>query len=391
MGGMVVRWVSAGVAVLVAVVMGLFTYVIATARIPAAMVGLSFAVSNYGFFLIPLGLFGVGLSALLAQRRMHGALRLVGAVTAAVCLVGVVAAGFPLVASWRTADRYDAKLSVLDYLTDGSNRGRPVDSLSTIYNTIDGTPLLLDAKVPMGGPSGPRPAVVWVHGGGWAHGDRGEAPKWHKWLNDKGYAVFSIEYRMSPPPRWDQAPADVKCAIGWVKQHALEYTIDPERVMVAGGSAGGNLALMAAYAEPIAPSCAVTDTSVRAVAAFYPPTDLAAGWRNPRLLPDIRDLVEDYTGGTPDRAPSHYAAASPINYVRPGLPPTLVMHGTRDHVVPYGESVAFIDRLDDAGVPNQLLPIPYGEHAYDFTWGDWGTQTSRRVFADFLDEHFPAR
>ncbi|WP_459956618.1 alpha/beta hydrolase fold domain-containing protein [Nocardia sp. IFM 10818] len=388
---MVVRLVSAGVAVLVAVAMGLFTYVIATGRIPGEMVELSYLVSNYGFYLIPLGLFGAGLSALLAQRRMARGLRVVGVGTAAVCLIGVAAAMFPVVSSYRSADRYEAKLSVLDYVTGGSNAGRPVESLSTIYNTVDGTALLLDAKVPMGGPSGARPAVVWVHGGGWAHGDRGEAPKWHKWLNDKGYAVFAIEYRMSPPPRWDQAAADVKCAIGWVKQHALEYTIDPERVMVAGGSAGGNLALMAAYADPIAPSCAVADASVRAVAAFYPATDLAAAWRDPRLLPEIRDLVEDYTGGTPAQVPSHYAAASPINYVRPGLPPTLIMHGTRDHVVPYEQSVALIDRLDDAGVPNELLPAPYGEHAYDFTWGDWSTQISRQVFADFLDQRLPAR
>lgn len=387
---MVGRWLSAVVAGLIALVLALTTWVIASARIPAVLMLFSAGVSNYGLYLIPLGVLGVGISVLLARRRMDRALRSVATVTGAVCLIGVVAACFPVVASLRTADQHGANLSMLNYLTGGSNTGDPDESLSTAYNTIDGTQLLLDAKLPTDGRPGPHPAVVWVHGGGWQMGDRGQVPEWHKWLNDKGYAVFSIEYRMTPPPRWYQAPADVKCAVGWVKQHAAQYSIDPQRVMLAGGSAGGHLALMGAYADDrVAPSCAVTDTAVRAVAAFYPATDLVAAWRDPNLFDNIRELVEEFTGGTPDEVPSRYAAASPVEYVRPGLPPTLLMHGNRDHIVPYQQSVELADRLERAGVPNELLELPYADHAYDFVWGDWGTQISRQVFADFLAGNFP--
>ncbi|MEV6767070.1 alpha/beta hydrolase [Nocardia sp. NPDC051030] len=387
---MIIRWVFAVLAAVIAAVMMACTVVIVRFDLPAWFVRFSYVVSNYGLYLIPLGLVGIGLTGL-ARMRAGQALRWTAAGIALLCVAGMVVACVPVVASWREAHRNGASLSIVDYFTGRSNTGSPVERLSTAYNTIDGTDLLLDVKLPSGTPARPRPAVVWVHGGGWAEGNRGEAPKWHEWLNDKGYAVFAIEYRMTPPPRWDQAPADVKCAVGWVKQHAQQYSIDPDRVMLAGGSAGGNLALMGAYSdERISPSCAVTDTSVRAVAAFYPATDLAAAWRDPLLLTGIRDDVQNYIGGTPDQYPDRYAAASPITYVRPGLPPTLLMHGTRDHVVPEAQSITLAEKLAATAIDHDLLLIPYGEHVYDFTWGDWGTQISRHVFAEFLTRHFPA-
>lgn len=389
MARMIVRSVFAMVATLVAVVMALCAYVIARFQVPEPLVRLSLVVSNYGLYLIPLGLVGVGL-ALLARMRGGRFIRWFGALVILVCVVGIGAAMVPVAASWREARRNHATLSIGDYLTGGTNSGKPDPRRAVGYNTIDGRELLMDVRLPAGTPEHARPAVVWVHGGGWQEGDRGEGPKWHRWLTDQGYAVFSIDYRLSPPPRWDQAPADVKCAVGWLKQHAADYLLDPARIMLAGGSAGGNLALTGAYSdERVKPSCAVTDTSVAAVTAFYPPTDLVAAWRDPVLFPDIRDLIKDYTGGAPEQFPDRYAVASPITYVRAGLPPTLLLHGTRDHVVPYAQSVELADRLEAVDVPHELVPIPYGEHAYDVAWGDWGTQISRKVFGDFLTRYFP--
>ncbi|GAA5089736.1 alpha/beta hydrolase [Nocardia iowensis] len=385
---MVIRWLITALAAVLAVVMVAFSYVILMVRIPAPFVLLTHLVSDYGLYLIPLGSAGFALSLIAFGRKGRIGVRRVAAVTGLVCLLGVVAAGFPLAASWGMAVRHDAKLSFGDYLTGGTNTGAPVESSSAVYNTVEGADLWLDVKLPAG--TAPRPAVVWVHGGGWAHGDRGEAPEWHKWLTDKGYAVFAIDYRLTPPPRWNQAPADVKCAVGWVKQQAGKYGIDPERVMIAGGSAGGNLALMAAYADDrVLPSCAVTDTAVKAVAAFYPVPDLAEAWRDTGLPDRMHAFLADYTGGTPDQVPDRYKAASPVTYVRPNVPPTLLLHGTRDHVAPYRGSVELNERLRRVGVESQLLAIPYGEHIYDFTWGDWGTQISRHVFGKFLADHFP--
>ncbi|KAA8887907.1 alpha/beta hydrolase [Nocardia colli] len=387
---MLIRWLVAASAAGVAVLMVLFIYVIIAVQVPAPFVVLTHIVSDYGLYLIPLGLAGFLLSLIAFGKKGRVGVRRVAAVTGLVCLLGVVASGFPLAASWGTAVRQDAKLSFGDYLSGGTNTGTPDESLSTVYHTVDGQDLKLDVKLPEGDSARPRPAVVWVHGGGWRNGDRGEAPMWHKWLTDRGYAVFAIDYRLTPPARWNQSPGDVKCAVGWVKQQAAKYNVDPERVMLAGGSAGGNLALMGAYADDrVAPSCAVTDTKVKAVAAFYPVPDLVEAWRDTGLPGRMRTFLQDYTGGTPDQVPDRYKAASPVTYVRPNLPPTLLMHGNRDHVAPYRGSAELAERLRRVGVENQLLAVPYGEHIYDFTWAGWGTQISRQVFAAFLADHFP--
>lgn len=123
--------------------------------------------------------------------------------------------------------------------------------------------------------------MVVVHGGGWRSGNRGEFPRWNAWLADKGYVVFDIDYRLSPPPSWQDAPGDVRCAVGWVKENSGRYGVDPGRVALMGRSAGGHLALLTAYTEgtsALPAGCGVRgeqqDTSVAAVAAFYPPTDL---------------------------------------------------------------------------------------------------------------------
>ncbi|MBB6170623.1 acetyl esterase/lipase [Nocardiopsis mwathae] len=373
--------------VLVAVVLAVFVYVIAVPRVPEQMVPLSVLVSGYGLYLVAAALVGLVLAGL----TFWSGARKTGGAVAVVAAVALVFALVPVASSWETARDHGASLSLPDYLAYGPNVGRPVESLSTVYNRVDGEELELDVKLPPGEAEEPRPAVVWVHGGGWNIGDRGEVPKWHKWLNDRGYAVFPIDYRLAPPPRWNQAPADVKCAVGWVKQHAEEYAVDPSRVMVAGGSAGGNLALMGAYADDrVEPSCDVTDTGVAAVAAFYPAIDPATVWRETGSPGQVRPWVERYTGGSPDEVPDRYEAASPYTYVRPGLPPTLIMHGARDHIAPHDMSAALADRLDQLGVPNRLVTLPYTDHVYDFVWGDWGSQISRHTFAEFLEEHFPS-
>lgn len=388
---MVIRWIIALVGVVLAVALGAVTFVIVSATIPESLVPLSFAVSNYGLYLIPAGLLGMGIGLILAQRRNAVVLRILGILVGMVCVVATVAACVPLVASWREAGRQGTQLSIMNYLTGGTNTGDPVETLSTPYASVDGTDLLMDVKMPTDLVEGRRAAVIWVHGGGFTGGDRGEGPEWHKWLNDRGYAVFAIEYRLTPPPRWEQAPGDIRCAVGRIKERATEFGIDPARVMLAGGSAGGNLALMGAYAdERVAPSCPVGDTSVAAVTAFSPPTDLSSGWYDTGSPDYSHRTLTDYLGGAPDVHPDRYAAASPRTYVRPGLPPTLLMHGTRDHVVPFDQSAALTTALESASVPVTLVPLPYADHGFDVTWGDWATQISRDTFDDFLARYFPA-
>jgi acetyl esterase len=236
-----------------------------------------------------------------------------------------------------------------------------------------------------------RPAVIVVHGGGWRSGERSDFPSWNAWLADTGYVVFDIDYRLSPPPNWQDAPADVACAVGWVKDNAARYGVDPERVALLGRSAGGHLALLAAYSQGSAaptPGCDarnVQDTGVAAVAAFYPPTDLAR-------LSSLGYLggIDRFLGGTQGTVPGRHRLLSPVSRVDSGDPPTFLAHGGEDRIVPPGQSELLAGRLRAAGVPYRLVELPWANHTFDFLWGGWGSQITRSALQEFLEARLDA-
>ena len=193
-----------------------------------------------------------------------------------------------------------------------------------------------------------------------------------------------------PQPNWKAAIGDVKCAIGWVKQHALtpEWNVDPERLALLGRSAGGHLALMAAYApeDPeLLPSCDAGDTGVDAVARFTrqpicpgakqsgEPADLGQPRHAARLRgrnARLRDRA--LPGALADRA--RHA----------GAPRTLLAHGGRDQFVPHGHMGLLGARLRAIGVPCETIFIPYGQHAFDFVVGSLSSQLLEAALLDFL-------
>ncbi len=237
-------------------------------------------------------------------------------------------------------------------------------------------------------PAQGRPAVIVVHGGGWRSGERSDFPSWNAWLADEGYVVFDIDYRLSPPPSWQDAPADVACAVGWVKDNAPRYGVDPERVALMGRSAGGHLALLTAYEEgraATAPGCAardVRDTGVAAVVAFYPPTDLSR-LSSMGYLPGM----DRFLGGSPGTVSGRYRHLSPVSHVDPGDPPTFLAYGGADRIVPPGQSELFGERLRQAGVPHRLVELPWANHTFDFLWGGWGSQITRYSLEVFLESN----
>jgi acetyl esterase/lipase len=150
--------------------------------------------------------------------------------------------------------------------------------------------------------------------------------------------------------------------------------------VLMGRSAGAHLALLAAYTPgPIA---------VRAVVSYYGPTDLVDAYRNPPH-PDplhIRSVEETFIGAPPDRTPEQYAAASPVSHIRPGLPPTLLIYGARDHIVESRYGAQLGERLAAAGVPVAYLEIPWAEHAFDAVFSGVSSQ-----IALYYTERFLAR
>jgi acetyl esterase/lipase len=231
-----------------------------------------------------------------------------------------------------------------------------------------------------------------VHGGFWRAGAASDLPAWDGWLVDEGYVVVDVDYRIAPQPNWPAAVGDVKCAIGWTRAHAAELGVDPKRLALFGRSAGGQLALVAAYApsDPAVPSsCPAADSSVAAVIALYAPTDLAWAYdhpANPRAY-DVRFPLRAYLGGGPTDAEEGYRAASPISYVSSGVPPTLLAHGGRDQLVAVDQAHRLDERLTAVGATHELHVYPYAQHGFDFHFGGFASQRLRPALAAFLQAH----
>jgi len=309
---------------------------------------------------------------------------------AALCAITVAVSLTPTAEARKASSSEGVSLSLPEYFaTPFSAADRPPET--TTYARPGGEELKLDVWRPPdnvagdAGVEGGRPAVIVVHGGGWRSGDRGEFPRWNAWLADKGYVVFDIDYRLSPPPSWQDAPGDVRCAIGWVKENSGRYGVDPGRVALMGRSAGGHLALLTAYTKgtsTLPAGCGVRgeqDTAVAAVAAFYPPTDLAR-------LSSLGYLggIDRFLGGTRKMLPGRYRLSSPVARVDPGDPPTFLVHGGDDEIVPSGESKLLAGHLGEAGVPHRLVGLPWANHTFDFFWGGWGSQITRSSLERFL-------
>ena len=329
---------------------------------------------------------------LLAAAGYRAGARVSSLVAALLCAVTVAISLTPTAEARRTAAAEGVPLSLSDYfgMIPAPTADRAPET--TTYARTGGENLKLDVWRPPADPGAEagdgagRPAVVVVHGGGWRSGSRGEFPEWNAWLAEKGYVVFDIDYRLSPPPNWRSAPGDVRCAVGWVKENSSRYGVDPGRVALMGRSAGGHLALLTAYTEgasALPAGCEVRngqDTAVAAVAAFYPPTDLARLSSSGYLAG-----MDRFLGGTRRALPGRYRLSSPVARVDPGDPPTLLVHGGDDEIVPPGESELLTGRLREAGVAHRLVRLPWANHTFDFFWGSWGAQITRSSLEEFLE------
>ena len=242
-----------------------------------------------------------------------------------------------------------------------------------VFATVDGTDLSTDIYratygTSSSGPNG-RMAVVYVHGGAFVGGGLGARPTMFEYLADQGFVVLDIEYRLAPPPRWQDAPADVLCALAWLRGVTSELGVDPERVFLMGESAGGSLALVAGYAAGspglfysaavTSPSCPGEPIVPAGVIAVAPAADLAGIWEDGTLEAAALRFPEAYMGGTPAQHPERYEAASPFALLRAGLPPTLLIGGANDHLVLPVRVTSLADRFRAAGVDVRLVMVPF--------------------------------
>lgn len=213
------------------------------------------------------------------------------------------------------------------------------------------------------------PAVIQVHGGGWILGSRSEQgiPLLNH-LAANGWVGFNVDYRLSPRATLPEHVIDVKRAIAWVREHADELGVDPSRIAITGGSAGGHLSALAALTanDPsLQPGFEEADTSVIAAVPFYGVYDLAD---ETHFYPQFHDwLFAKVVMKKPlAEARDEYRAVSPIHRVHSDAPPFLIFHGDQDTLVPVADARAFTKRMEDTSKSAVLyVELPGAEHAFD--------------------------
>lgn len=243
------------------------------------------------------------------------------------------------------------------------------------YTRIGDVSLRMDLNVPEG--KGPFPAVILVHGGGWIAGDRKvEVKPLFQPLTDAGFAWFSISYRLANDPmQFGAAIQDVESAVRYVRAHASEFNIDPNRIALVGESAGAHLAAMAALTGPV-------DTHVAAVVAFYGPTDLVT---LAKTSPHVPSFIRDQVRGTPfeNLLMAALQQLSPVNHITRDMPPFLLIHGTADNLVPYSQSEQFYDRAKAVGAPCELFPVAGAGHGLRW-WNESRSAASQAKLVQWL-------
>jgi acetyl esterase/lipase len=344
-------------------------------------------------FLFPLQLLVAAIAAAVLAGVAWARRALVASIgLALVACITLALALWPSVAVWRQAGRFHVSLSIgealePDLASNSSDRER-----SVVYaRGSDGSKLELDVwQANAAGSGARRPAIVRVHGGAWTRGARGGHSDWNRWLNTRGYDVFDVEYELPPPPRWQDEVGDVKCAVGWVEAHATAYHLDRRRVSVMGYSAGGNLAMLAAYSAGDArlpPSCDAPTVAIRSVVNLYGPADLALLYRSSGSRDYIDGALRQYVGGSPTQYPDRYRVLSPVSHVSARTPPTITLLGESDRIVPTDQAHVLDEALGRAGVPHATYLLPATDHGFDVNWNGFGTQIARAVISKFLERY----
>lgn len=232
------------------------------------------------------------------------------------------------------------------------------------YRVAGGREVRLDVHLPRERPdasvSNPlRPGALLIHGGSWVGGSKSDYALQFGRMLDAGYVLFAADYKLARPgdPGWPEALDDLREAVRWVRRHAGEFQVDPNRLAAIGSGAGGHLALLLGTArETLSPDD--VPPRVQAVVSLYGPTDLDDLVRHRRL---VHDPVRTFLGDSPAES----GLASPIRQVSGESAPALLIHGTEDAWVPVEQARRLARAFSAAGVRHRLIEIPGARHGFE--------------------------
>ena len=348
--------------------------------------------------MVPWPLFGLWMGRLVARETWLftvplGVLALFVGPSSWIRGLGLTAALFGLrvlIGAWPMFALVHGSFSLGEYLSFKTHAGDGVEVVRDLALEPSRPELTLDLY--KGAGAGPRPLLIAIHGGSWQRGDKGEVAQISRAVAAAGWSVADIRYRLVSANRFPVPVGDVKCLIGRLREQATKLALDPGRVVLLGRSAGGHLALLAAYSagdSRLLPSCPVADEPVRGVISIYPIVDMEGAYAlppSPDIL-DTRDAMHKLIGGPPAQFPERYKEATPtwwLQQKRGRIPPTLLIHGQDDLLVPVSHARQMFDALTAGQHTAKLLGIPAADHGFDFRAGGIGEQIERAAVLDFL-------
>lgn len=355
------------------------------------------------------------ISALLGMKRRDSTTALLGA-------VGAIAAGRHIIQSTRPHTEFDQAFgpgweqrippTVRSRMLPRRYSPAPTplpdvpwqQDLVYAIHTETGDPLLCDLWEPSDEVSRTGLGVIYLHGGGWHHFDKDSQTRpFFRHLARQGHVIMDVAYTLAPKATLFPMVADVKRAIAWMKTEGADYGVNPEHVVLMGGSAGAHLALLTAYTanDPqFQPDDVKIDTSVCAVVSYYGTADLRAGFahipaffgspdgpkgslakqmwddieeflREERILPPYGKYTHPYKfypgllGGTINEVPEMYRIASPIVHVKSSSPPTMLIQADNDVFFSPDQDASLYEVLCQAGVTAVHLVYENTDHGFD--------------------------
>jgi acetyl esterase/lipase len=295
--------------------------------------------------------------------------------------LGIVAIGSFIAPVVTTIEDYPGRLAPLRLLSP-SESATPMKRFT--FTAANGkTPLNLDYYPPtVSKPNSPW--ILVIHGGGWINGSSDQLPELNYHLAKRGYAVVSIDYRLSPGWLWPAPKEDAMEALKYIHEHAKELNLDPNRWAILGRSAGAQIAGVIAYSLH-------GEERPKGFISFYDPTDLIFGYgvgQEDDVLRS-RTLLRKFLGGTPEEAKALYESASVMRAVTKDACPTLLIHGLQDTIVWFKHTLRLKDVLDKNGVDSKLVLLRFGPHGFDYFFNGPEAQVTTSEVDDFLARMLP--